>query len=240
MVETQQQPSCLIYIHTVLSDFNLLRQLIHADVLTIEEHLHKTAMVRVRHAHPTCRLKRHHIHHVGHVAIIGKQVPVLCLVQSEQFALRVEFELIGLLVIPFPTGVATSADTSCARIVRVLALAIQGEMAIEPNRLVHNRSLLFSHDAEGEDPVLVVPFLLISQAIGESDAVQCLHTERHHDFLAILIQRIGSQCLILREVELRVLVNLQRHRPRLTAISVVHLHPFLGTQHPTHGQCPHR
>ena len=103
-------------------------------------------MVGVRHAHPAGCLKGIGIHHVCHITVVGQEVPVFGLVHAKELALCVELELVGFLVVVEPAGVASAAYASCACIVGILTLAVEGEMAVDPCVFVFDGSPVLRMD----------------------------------------------------------------------------------------------
>ena len=185
-------------------------------------------MIGVWHSHETGSLKGKDIHHVGDIAIVGKEVPVLGFLQSEQLALRVELEFIWLFVIPSPAGIATSADAACARIVRVLSLAIYGKMAVYPLLFVIDTPSAFGGDVHGERAILVVPLFFIGKVAGKVDAVYVGNSEWHRKIVFIPIGISAESLLIVSDYIVFVFSYLKGKCPVNTAVCTVYAHPLLS------------
>ena len=109
-VQREEQATLLVDFDASFATLYLFGQLIEADVLVVEIDFDKTIGIRKWKSCVASHVEGNRIHLSRWVAIVGQQHVFLALRYAQQTGILAQLDLIGLLVVPKPGGIASPSD----------------------------------------------------------------------------------------------------------------------------------
>ena len=230
-IQREQNALLLVDIHAVLSHLHLLCHLIEASVFAVDEEFGKAYRCGEGQSHVVGCQGAVGVHHFGHVAPVGQQHPVLVLGYAEEFVACVEFDAVGLFLVPLPRAVAAPADTSRNAELRVLTARVHGHKTRYVILLGSDFGAVLGGHMDSKHLVFVAPpvgeRVLHSDTVQPHSPVRCGITgaEIGHLDRALILGADNHGLVVIAYGHARNVPGRNRERPGVAALTHMHLHP---------------